>query len=50
MLTVPRGAAAVDTDPWGRMLRPLPLSLSMFRLKTCFAVCSQEMLDVSALS
>ena len=25
-------------------------SLSTFRLKTCFAVCSQEMLDVSALS
>ena len=43
-------AGSLNTPPSYPRLRRRLLSLSMFRLKTCFAVCSQEMLDVSALS
>ena len=43
-------AGSLNTPPSYPRQRRRLLSLSMFRLKTCFAVCSQEMLDVSALS
>jgi hypothetical protein len=43
-------AGSLNTPPSYPRQRRRLLSLSTFRLKTCFAVCSQEMLDVSALS